>query len=94
MPLDATGKWLYPFISWHCPRTAPQQEWWIEAYQGLNRLTLSEFRRLVAGSGMTMESLTVNRSPLGRLPPELKDRLLTFYLETADVVPWQADRRE
>jgi xylulokinase len=30
VPLDATGKWLYPFISWHCPRTLPQQKWWIE----------------------------------------------------------------
>jgi xylulokinase len=30
VPLDADGKWLYPFISWHCPRTQPQQEWWIE----------------------------------------------------------------
>ncbi len=30
VPLDAGGKWLYPFISWHCPRTLPQQKWWIE----------------------------------------------------------------
>lgn len=29
VPLDASGKWLYPFISWHCPRTIPQQQWWI-----------------------------------------------------------------
>jgi xylulokinase len=21
---------LYPFISWHCPRTEPQQQWWLE----------------------------------------------------------------
>jgi len=30
VPLDQDGNWLYPFICWHCPRTIPQQEWWIE----------------------------------------------------------------
>jgi len=30
VPIDRDGKWLYPFISWHCPRTAPQQAWWLE----------------------------------------------------------------
>lgn len=30
IPIDKNGKWLYPFISWHCPRTIPQQTWWIE----------------------------------------------------------------
>jgi xylulokinase len=30
LPLDAAGQWLYPFISWHCPRTTPQQQWWLE----------------------------------------------------------------
>ncbi|MCX6878055.1 MAG: FGGY-family carbohydrate kinase [Verrucomicrobia bacterium] len=30
VPIDQAGKWLYPFISWHCPRTAPQQAWWLE----------------------------------------------------------------
>ena len=30
VPLDKSGNWLYPFISWHCPRTAPQQKWWLE----------------------------------------------------------------
>jgi xylulokinase len=30
VPVDEEGKWLYPFISWHDPRTAPQLEWWIE----------------------------------------------------------------
>ena len=30
VPMDAGGKWLYPFISWHCPRTAPQQQWWMD----------------------------------------------------------------
>ncbi|MGD0094358.1 MAG: FGGY family carbohydrate kinase, partial [Planctomycetota bacterium] len=28
VPLDAQGRWLYPFISWLDPRTAPQLEWW------------------------------------------------------------------
>jgi xylulokinase len=30
VPIDEDGNWLYPFISWHCPRTQPQQEWWLE----------------------------------------------------------------
>jgi xylulokinase len=28
VPVDDTGKWLYPFISWLCPRTEPQRQWW------------------------------------------------------------------
>ena len=30
VPVDAQGNALYPFISWHCGRTAPQAEWWAE----------------------------------------------------------------
>jgi xylulokinase len=30
VPIDEEGNWLYPFISWHDPRTAPQLEWWLE----------------------------------------------------------------
>ena len=30
VPLDENGRWLYPFISWHCPRTEPQQQRWLE----------------------------------------------------------------
>ena len=29
VPINRDGQWLYPFISWHCPRTAPQQAWWL-----------------------------------------------------------------
>lgn len=28
VPIDSRGKVLYPFISWHDTRTAPQAEWW------------------------------------------------------------------
>ncbi len=28
VPMDENGAWLYPFISWLCPRTEPQREWW------------------------------------------------------------------
>lgn len=28
VPIDAAGKWLYPFISWLDPRTGPQLAWW------------------------------------------------------------------
>ncbi len=30
VPLDREGRWLYPFISWHCSRTEPQYRWWLE----------------------------------------------------------------
>ncbi len=30
VPIDKDGKWLYPFISWHCPRTEPQSRAWSE----------------------------------------------------------------
>jgi xylulokinase len=30
VPVDEEGRWIYPFISWHDPRTAPQLEWWIK----------------------------------------------------------------
>jgi xylulokinase len=30
VPVDADGRWLYPFISWLDPRTEPQREWWLE----------------------------------------------------------------
>ena len=28
VPVDKNGKWLYPFISWHCPRTEEQCNKW------------------------------------------------------------------
>jgi len=28
VPVDASGNHLYPFISWHDPRTSEQAEWW------------------------------------------------------------------
>ncbi|HUS94449.1 MAG TPA: FGGY family carbohydrate kinase [Patescibacteria group bacterium] len=30
VPIDEDGNWLYPFISWHDPRTEPQLGWWEE----------------------------------------------------------------
>lgn len=30
VPMTAEGGCLYPFISWHCPRTVPQQQWWLD----------------------------------------------------------------
>ena len=30
VPVDCDGRALYPFISWHDPRTAAQAEWWTE----------------------------------------------------------------
>lgn len=30
VPIDEDGQWLYPFISWHDPRTGPQHTRWLE----------------------------------------------------------------
>lgn len=30
VPIDETGQWLYPFISWLDQRVEPQSRWWIE----------------------------------------------------------------
>ena len=30
VPVDEQGNWLYPFISWHDPRTEAQLHWWEE----------------------------------------------------------------
>ncbi len=30
LPVDEQGNWLYPFISWHDPRTVPQLQWWLD----------------------------------------------------------------
>ena len=30
LPVDDDGRWLYPLISWHDPRTGPQFQWWQE----------------------------------------------------------------
>lgn len=30
VPIDAEGRCLYPFISWHDPRVEPQARWWAE----------------------------------------------------------------
>ncbi|HJW90993.1 MAG TPA: FGGY family carbohydrate kinase, partial [Anaerolineales bacterium] len=34
VPMDPSGRWLYPFISWHDPRTNPQYQWWLENVGG------------------------------------------------------------
>jgi xylulokinase len=31
VPVSSDGRALYPFISWHCGRTAPQAAWWEQA---------------------------------------------------------------
>jgi len=36
VPVSADGRALYPFISWHCGRTAPQAAWW-ESHVGAER---------------------------------------------------------
>lgn len=30
VPMDEHGNWLYPFISWHDPRTETQLNWWVK----------------------------------------------------------------
>jgi len=41
VPIDINGDWLYPFISWHCPRTKPQMERWIETVGAEKQFAIS-----------------------------------------------------
>ena len=41
VPVGKDGQWLYPFISWHCPRTVPQQQWWLEHVGAQKQFTIS-----------------------------------------------------
>lgn len=41
VPIDKDGSWLYPFISWHCPRTIPQQQWWLDHIGAERQFTLT-----------------------------------------------------
>jgi xylulokinase len=48
VPVDEKGRWLYPFISWHDPRTEPQMRWWersigVEKTFGIGGNTLWRF---------------------------------------------------
>ncbi len=40
VPMDADGKWLYPFISWHDARTEPQLEWW-KQHVGMDKYAIN-----------------------------------------------------
>jgi len=41
LPIDEHGKWLYPFISWHCPRTEPQSRAWSQKVGAENIFNIS-----------------------------------------------------
>lgn len=41
MPIDKNGNWLYPFISWHCPRTVPQSIYYSEKMGRENIFSIS-----------------------------------------------------
>ena len=41
VPIDKNGKWLYPFISWHCPRTEEQCSRWSSAVGAENIFMIS-----------------------------------------------------
>ena len=40
LPIGRDGRWLYPFISWHCPRTTPQQQWWLDHVGAENQFAI------------------------------------------------------
>ncbi|MBW8016913.1 MAG: hypothetical protein FVQ82_12065 [Planctomycetes bacterium] len=41
VPIDINGDWLYPFISWHCPRTKPQMERWLKTVGAEKQFAIS-----------------------------------------------------
>jgi ubiquinone/menaquinone biosynthesis C-methylase UbiE len=54
------------------------QEEWIDAFKGLNRLTIGGFRQLVEDSRMTVRHWSCQMEPLGRLPQVLRSRLAAY----------------
>ncbi len=44
VPIDEKGDWLYPFISWHDPRTVPQQQWWLKNIGAEKTFSVSGFQ--------------------------------------------------
>jgi ubiquinone/menaquinone biosynthesis C-methylase UbiE len=57
------------------------QQTWIEAFEGLNRLTIGKFRQLVNDSRMTVRHWSCQMAPLGRLPQVLRSRLASYPVE-------------
>jgi sugar (pentulose or hexulose) kinase len=41
VPIDKNGKWLYPFISWYCPRTEEQCDRWSSSVGAENIFMIS-----------------------------------------------------
>ena len=51
VPIDEKGKWLYPFISWHCPRTEPQSRAFSE------RVGLGTIFRIAGKQVLTIDTI-------------------------------------
>lgn len=57
------------------------QETWMDAFRGLNRVTIGEFRQLIKDSRMIVRYWSCQMEPLGRLPQVLRSRLASYPAE-------------
>ena len=57
VPIDENGDWLYPFISWHDPRTEAQLNWWIENIGAIRSFSIGGGRCEVKADTTTSERM-------------------------------------
>jgi xylulokinase len=60
LPIDENGEWLYPMISWHCPRTAPQHEWWMDNIGAERQFSISGTQLWVFCSALRLRWMREN----------------------------------
>lgn len=64
LPIDAEGRWLYPFISWLDPRTEPQRRWWLERVGAARQFSVSGNQLWAAMSALRIRWLMENEPAL------------------------------
>ena len=75
VPIDKNGNHLYPFISWHDPRTAPQAEWWNEHVGAEKTFSIAGFPTWAITAAMRV--LWMNQHE-----PEIMDKAFDPYFST------------
>jgi xylulokinase len=73
VPLDRDGRWLYPFISWHCPRTEPQYRWWLDQIGAEEQFAVGGNQIWVFNTALRLRWMAENE-------PEILDRTHKWVL--------------
>ena len=104
VPIDESGQWLYPLISWHDPRTGPQLDWWKEnigaektfatAGNTLWHICTALRLRWMAEHGFAAASISYRFAPEHRWPAQIEDAraALRFLRGNADKYHIDPDR--